>query len=68
MANTTNTTSVTIKPGKMSSYATAVRGCINEVLAFARTADEDDMLEALVRLRINVPRLETEAKLVVKGE
>lgn len=63
-----NTTNITIKPGKMSSYATAVRGCVNEVLAFARTADEDDMLDALVRLRTNITRLETEAKLVVRGE
>lgn len=62
MATTTN---VNIVPGRMSSYATALRACINEVCSYARTNDEADLEDAIRRMRINVTRLETEARLVV---
>lgn len=62
MANTTN---ISIIPGRMSSYATAVRACVNEVCAFARTGDGKDLEDAIARMRRNITRLETEARLNV---
>lgn len=64
MASTT--TNITIRPGRMSSRATALRACINEVCAYARTGDEADLVDAIKRMRVNLTRLETEARLVVK--
>ena len=61
-------TNITIQPGRMSSRATALRACINEVCSYARTGDEDDLEDAIKRMRINLTRLETEARLVVMGE
>lgn len=61
------TTNITIQPGRMSSRATALRACINEVCSYARTGDSDDLEDAIKRMRINLTRLETEARLVVEG-
>lgn len=57
---------VNIVPGRMSSYATAVRACVNEVCAFARTGDGKDLEDAIARMRRNITRLETEARLNVE--
>lgn len=64
----TTTTNITIRPGRMSSRATALRACINEVCSYARTGEEDDLEDAIKRMRINLTRLETEARLVVAEE
>lgn len=64
----TTTTNVNIVPGRMASRATALRACINEVCSYARTGDIDDMEDAIRRMRVNVTRLETEARLNVMGE
>lgn len=61
------TTNITIQPGRMSSRATALRACINEVCSYARTGDIDDLEDAIKRMRINVTRLETEARLNVEA-
>lgn len=63
----TTSTNITIQPGRMSSRATALRACINEVCSYARTGDGDDLEDAIKRMRINLTRLETEARLVVEG-
>lgn len=63
----TTSTNITIQPGRMSSRATALRACINEVCSYARTGDSDDLEDAIKRMRINLTRLETEARLVVEG-
>lgn len=63
MASTT--TNITIQPGRMSSRATALRACINEVCSYARTGDVEDLDDAIRRMRVNLTRLETEARLVV---
>lgn len=60
------TTNVSIIPGRMTSYATALRACINEVCSYARTGEKADMEDAISRMRRNVTRLETEARLNVK--
>ena len=60
------TTNITIRPGRMSSRATALRACVNEVCSYARTGDEDDLEDAIRKMRINMTRLETEARIVVK--
>lgn len=65
MATATN---VIIQPGRMASRATALRACINEVTSYARTGDADDLEDAIKRMRRNLTRLETEARLVVGGE
>lgn len=65
---TTVTTNVNIVPGRMVSRATALRACINEVCSYARTGDVEDMEDAIKRMRRNVTRLETEARLNVMGE
>lgn len=62
----TTTTNITIRPGRMSSRATALRACVNEVCSYARTGDEDDLEDAIRKMRINMTRLETEARIVVK--
>lgn len=59
-------TNITIRPGRMSSRATALRACVNEVCSYARTGDEDDLEDAIRKMRINMTRLETEARIVVK--
>jgi len=64
MASTT--TNITIQPGRMSSRATALRACINEVCSYARTNDTEDLEDAIRRMRVNLTRLETEARLVVR--
>lgn len=64
MASTT--TNITIKPGRMSSHATALRACVNEICSYARTGYVDDLEDAIKRMRLNMTRLETEARLVVK--
>lgn len=64
MATATN---VIIQPGRMTSRATALRACINEVTSYARTGDVDDLEDAIARMRRNLTRLETEARLVVMG-
>lgn len=61
-------TNVIIISGRMNSYATALRACINEVTSFARTGDDDDLEDAISRMRRNLTRLETEARLVVAKE
>jgi hypothetical protein len=61
----TTVTNINIVPGRMSSRAMALRACINEVCSYARTNDEADLEDAIRRMRINVTRLETEARLVV---
>lgn len=61
-------TNITIQPGRMASRATALRACINEVCSYARTGDDEDLEDAIARMRINLTRLETEARLVVMGE
>lgn len=61
----TTVTNINIVPGRMTSRATALRACINEVCSYARTNDEADLEDAIRRMRINVTRLETEARLVV---
>jgi hypothetical protein len=61
----TTVTNINIVPGRMASRATALRACINEVCSYARTNDEADLEDAIRRMRINVTRLETEARLVV---
>jgi len=66
MATANTTTNVIIQPGRMSSRATALRACINEVCSYARTGDDEDLEDAIKRMRINLTRLETEARLVVK--
>lgn len=65
MATTTN---VVIIPGRMNSYATVVRACINEVTSFARTGNTDDLEDAIARMRRNLTRLETEARLVAERD
>lgn len=60
------TTTVNIVPGRMTSRATALRACINEVCSYARTNDADDLEDAIKRMRRNMTRLETEARLNVK--
>lgn len=60
------TTTVNIVPGRMTSRATALRACINEVCSYARTGDGDDLEDAIKRMRRNMTRLETEARLNVK--
>lgn len=62
----TTTTNITIRPGRMSSRATALRACVNEVCSYARTGDEDDLEDAIRKMRVNMTRLETEARLVVR--
>jgi hypothetical protein len=64
---TNNTTNVSIVPGRMASYATALRACINEVCAYARTGESLDMEDAIAHMRRNVTRLETEARLNVEA-
>ena len=64
MASTT--TNVVIQPGRMSSRATALRACVNEVCAYARTGDVSDLEDAIKRMRINMTRLETEARFVAE--
>lgn len=59
-------TNITIRPGRMSSRATALRACVNEVCSYARTGDEDDLEDAIRKMRINMTRLETEARIVVR--
>lgn len=59
-------TNITIRPGRMSSRATALRACVNEVCSYARTGDVDDLEDAIRKMRINMTRLETEARIVVK--
>lgn len=58
--------SVTITPGVNSSYATAIRGCVNEALAYNRTGLVEDMEDAIKRLRLNVTRLESALRSSVK--
>lgn len=65
MATTTN---ITIRPGRMSSRATALRACVNEVCSYARTGDKDDLEDAIRRMRANMTRLETEARFVVEED
>lgn len=60
------TMNVIIRPGRMSSRATALRACINEVCSYARTGDTNDLEDAIHKMRINMTRLETEARLVVE--
>jgi hypothetical protein len=60
-------TTVNIIPGRMTSRATALRACINEVCSYARTGDIEDLEDAIRRMRVNVTRLETEARLNVAG-
>lgn len=60
-----NTTNITIKPGRLASCATALRGYINVVMASARLGDEDGMERAIADMRRSVTRLETEARLHV---
>lgn len=62
------TTNITLVPGRMTSRATAVRACINEVCSYARTQDSDDLEDAIRRLRRNLTRLETEARLTCMKE
>lgn len=62
------TTNVVIIPSRMNSYATALRACINEVTSFARTGDDEDLEDAIARMRRQVTRLETEARLIVVKE
>ena len=62
------TTNITLVPGRMTSRATALRACINEVCSYARTNDGDDLEDAIKRMRINMTRLETEARLVCAKE
>lgn len=62
----TTTTNITIRPGRMSSRATALRACVNEVCSYARTGDGDDLEDAIRKMRINMTRLETEARIVVR--
>lgn len=64
----TTTTNINIVPGRMSSHATALRACVNQVCAYARTGNSKDLEDAISHLRINVTRLETEARLVVVKE
>ena len=64
----TTVTNINIVPGRMTSRATALRACINEVCSYARTNDEDDLEDAIKRMRINMTRLETEARFVVTEE
>lgn len=59
-------TNINIVPGRMASRATALRACINEVCSYARTGDIDDLEDAIKRMRINMTRLETEARFVVE--
>lgn len=67
MANTT--THVNIIPGMMTSRATALRACINEVCSYARTGDAEDLEDAIKRMRRNMTRFETEARLnMMMGE
>lgn len=61
----TTTTTVNIVPGRMASHATALRACINQVCAYARTGNVDDLEDAIKHMRTNVTRLETEARLNV---
>jgi len=61
----TTITNINIVPGRMTSRATALRACINEVCSYARTGDVDDLEDAIRRMRVNVTRLETEARLNV---
>lgn len=65
MATTTN---VIIVPGRMTNRATALRACINEVCSYARTGDERDLEDAIKRMRINLTRLETDARLICVKE
>lgn len=58
-------TNINIVPGRMTSRAMALRACINEVCSYARTGDIDDLEDAISRMRINMTRLETEARLNV---
>lgn len=62
------TTNITLVPGRMTSRATALRACINEVCSYARTNDGDDLEDAIKRMRINMTRLETEARLTCMKE
>lgn len=64
---TKSTTNVVIVPGRMTSYATALRACINEVCSFARTGDKEDLEDSIARMRRNLTRLETEARLNVEA-
>lgn len=59
------TTNVQIVPGRMTSRATALRANINEVCSYARTGDVEDLEDAITRMRRNLTRLETEARLNV---
>lgn len=63
-----NTNAITIHPSKLSSHATLVRSCVNEVCSFARIDDAGNMEDAIKRLRINVTRLETAARQLVKED
>lgn len=60
------TTNVSIVPGRMANHATALRACINQVCAYARMGNVDDLEDAIKHMRVNVTRLETEARLNVK--
>lgn len=57
---------VTITPGVNSSYATAIRGCLNEALAYNRTGLADEMEDAIKRLRTNLVRLEASLRSSIK--
>ena len=52
----------------MANRATALRACINEVCSYARSNDDADLEDAIARMRRNMTRLETEARLVCAKE
>ena len=60
MATSSN---VTIIPGRASSFASALRGHINAVLAYMRVGDEDLMERAIKDMRKDMTSLEREARL-----
>ena len=64
----TTTASITLVPGRMANRATALRACINEVCSYARSNDDTDLEDAIARMRRNMTRLETEARLVCAKE
>lgn len=61
MANAT-TTNVIITPSRMSSRATILRADVNQVLGFARCGDVEEMEHAIVRMRLNLKRFESDAR------
>lgn len=67
MATNSTTASVAIIPGRMTTCATALRACINEVCSYARMGDKLDLEDAITRMRRNLTRLETEARLNVEA-